>query len=121
MRPSARRAGAAMTALLILTLWAPSAGAVAPGRTVARERCSSTAERGFRMHYRYWRVTLIVRNLRNHRATVYGSWHVVTRHTDRTYRHHAELAPDTRAIFTKVFKGAARPAPVIDPLGCRSD
>ena len=119
MRMSKRMAGMVAGGILMLATLAPPANAVAPGRATQRVHCPSHAEHYNRWHRSYWVVTFVLKNDRNHRSTVYGSWHVDAARESRTVRHHADLAAGTRETFSTTFDGGPNQAPQVDLPRCR--
>ena len=119
MKLSVRAATMVVVVILMMAMVAPSATAVAPGRRAQRVHCSSSSQHYRRWHQSYWVVTFVLKNDRKHRSTVHGSWRVEGASSDRTVRHHADLAAGARKSFSKLFDGGPNAAPAIDLLRCR--
>jgi hypothetical protein len=107
----------AIGGLMVAALAVP-AHAVAPGRTPERVRCGASA-RLFTHGPHRWIVTFVLKNERDHRATVHGSWHVDARDVSRTVRHHADLDPGRRKKFGTWFEGGRDQEPTVELLRCR--
>lgn len=121
MRMSKRVGGTVVSGILMLAILVPSASAVAPGRTTQqRVRCDSGSHLEGRWGNRYWQVTFTLKNNRNQRTMVYGSWYVDGL-PNRTVRHRAELAAGAKEIFYSDGTDGSEhdEPPTIDRLRCR--
>ncbi len=117
MKLSVRAATMVVVGILMMAMVAPSATAVAPGRSALKVRCDDRVERVGHGWGRHWEARLILENNRNQRTTVYGSWFVDGPHGNDTFRHHAELAAGERKVFRHgISRG--REGPTVDLLRC---
>ena len=126
MKQSVRAATMVVVGILTMAMVAPSATAVVPGRWAHGVRCHSRADYDQGRTWGHWDdrwiVTFVLVNQRNHRSTVYGSWHLGTSrsvHSETVHRH-ADLASEGRQTFEVKYRGELeKDAPTIDLLGCR--